>query len=67
MPTDDFPGIGAITLTLLASITRAKSSERATNLLTLTPSAGSTSKSVITGPGLTLTTFPITPNVSRDC
>ena len=59
--------MGAITRTLLASITLAKSSDNATNLLTRTPSAGSTSKSVITGPGLTLTTFPTTPNVSNDC
>ena len=67
IPTEDFPGIGAITLTRLASITLAKSSDKATNLLTLTPSAGSTSNKVMTGPGLTFTTLPITPNVSSDC
>ena len=65
IPTDDLPGIGAITLTLLASITLAKSSDNCTNLLTLTPSAGSTSNKVITGPGLTLTTLPTTPKVSK--
>ena len=51
IPTDDFPGIGAMTRTLLASITRARSSAKATNLLTRTPSAGSTSNRVIMGPG----------------
>ena len=65
IPTDDLPGIGAITLTRLASITLAKSSDNCTNLLTLTPSAGSTSNKVITGPGLTLTTLPTTPKVSK--
>ena len=61
MPTEDLPGIGAMTLTLLASITLAKSSDNWTNLFTLTPSAGSTSNKVITGPGWTLTTLPSTP------
>ena len=50
-----------MTLTLLASITLAKSSDNWTNLFTLTPSAGSTSNKVITGPGWTLTTLPSTP------
>ena len=67
IPTEDLPGIGAITRTLLASITRARSSDNCTNLFTRTPSAGSTSNSVMTGPGCTLTTFPSTPNVARDC
>ena len=67
IPTDDLPGIGAITLTRLASMTLARSSDNCTNLFTLTPSAGSTSNKVITGPGLTLTTFPTPPKVSRLC
>ena len=50
MPTERDPGIGAIILMRCACITRAKSSDRVVNLLTLTPSAGSISKSVITGP-----------------
>ena len=67
IPTEDLPGMGAITRTRLASMTLARSSESWTNLFTRTPSAGSTSNNVITGPGLTLTTFPSTPNVNNDC
>ena len=65
IPTDFEPGIGAIIRTLWAFITRARSSDRFVNLLTRTPSAGSISKSVITGPGDIRTTLPVTPKVSR--
>ena len=51
IPTEVVPGIGAITLILCAAITRAKSSDKLVNLLTLTPSSGSISNNVIIGPG----------------
>ena len=64
IPTNLVPGIGAITLTLLAFITLERSSERFVNLFTLTPSSGSISNKVITGPWLILLTLPLTPKVS---
>ena len=67
MPTDLEPGIGAIILTLFPPIILDKSSAKFVILLTLTPSAGSTSNKVITGPGEILTTFPCTLNVSKEC
>ena len=65
MPTDLEPGIGAIILTRFPPIIRDKSSDKFVNLLTLTPSAGSISNKVITGPGEILTTLPETPNELR--
>ena len=50
-----------------ACITLAKSSDKVVNLFTLTPSAGSISNKVITGPGEILVTLPCTPNVSNAC
>src|SRR5262249_39630816 len=67
MPTTAFPGIGATTRTLTASITSAKSSWRLTILLTFTPAAGANSYMVITGPGNTCTTSPSTPNSRSFC
>ena len=65
-PTRDVPGIGAITLTLSASITLAISSESWTNLFTLTPSEGSISNKVIIGPVFMDPVLPSTPNVDME-
>ena len=46
-------------------MTRAKSSERFVNLLTLTPSAGSISYNVITGPFFISTISPCTPKENK--
>ena len=63
--TNDFdPGIGAMIRTLLPPIILDKSSDKVVNLLTLTPSAGSISNSVMIGPGEMRTTLPKTPKVS---
>ena len=66
MPTDLEPGIGAIILTLLPPIILDKSSDKLVNLLTLTPSAGSISYNVTTGPGDILTTVPETPKELKE-
>ena len=64
IPITAFPGIGATILMLVARRARARSSERLTILLIFTPGAGSYSKVVMTGPGSTVTTFPLTPKSS---
>ena len=61
MPITDLPGIGARMRILGAISAKARSSDRLTILLILTPGAGSNSYMVITGPGITSTTRPSTP------
>ncbi len=61
MPITAFPGTGAIILTRGDLRANARSSERLTILFIFTPGASSSSYMVITGPGLTSTTFPSTP------
>src|SRR5262252_200325 len=55
------PGIGPTMRTDAAFIASARSSERFTTWLTLTPGAGSNSYEVMTGPGLAWTMWPSTP------
>ena len=55
------PGIGPMMRTAAAFMARARSSERFTTWLTLTPAAGSNSYEVMTGPGLACTMCPSTP------
>ena len=61
MPTTGFPGMGARTRTESARSAIERSSARLTMRFTFTPGAGSNSKVVITGPGRTATTLPMTP------
>jgi len=61
IPITDFPGIGAMMRMLGAIRASARSSAKLVILLILTPEAGSTSYIVITGPGVTSTTFASTP------
>src|SRR5713101_3704359 len=60
MPTTGLPGMGASTRTESARSAIERSSARVTMRFTLTPGAGSNSKVVITGPGRTATTLPLT-------
>ena len=60
MPTTGLPGIGASTRTESARSAIERSSARLTMRFTFTPGAGSNSKVVITGPGRTATTLPMT-------
>ena len=55
------PGIGPMMRTAATFMARARSSERFTTWLTLTPAAGSNSYEVMTGPGLACTMCPSTP------
>jgi len=64
IPITALPGTGATIRILAARRVRARSSVRLTILLILTPGAGSYSKVVMTGPGDTSTTFPLTPKSS---
>ncbi len=64
IPITAFPGIGATIRMLVARSARARSSVRLTILLILIPGAGLYSKVVITGPGDTSTTWPLTPKSS---
>ena len=61
IPTTGLPGIGASTRTESARSAIERSSARLTMRFTFTPGAGSNSKVVITGPGRTATTLPMTP------
>ena len=61
IPTTGLPGMGASTRTESARSAIERSSASVTMRFTFTPGAGSNSKVVITGPGRTATTLPITP------